>query len=115
MAAEGDRIIRYNYTGEDRRVPDDATHVIIDEASVRVIPEDAFSRNRNIVEVICDVNVKKVEKFAFNRCSSLRRVIMPGVEVVEVGAFNSCTSLVCRKIAMCMYSDTHTAYALPVS
>jgi len=90
MAAEGIR--RFNYTGGDRRVPDDATHVTIDE-SVRVIPARAFYGNRHIVEVICHENVKKIKEFAFAECPSLIRVIMPGVEIVEGGAFNSCEAL----------------------
>eukprot|EP00984_Skeletonema_dohrnii_P031054 scaffold23095_cov133-Skeletonema_dohrnii-CCMP3373.AAC.1 len=90
--AEGDHIRRYNYTGEDDEVPDDATHVTI-AASVTVIPEDAFYGNRNIAEVIFDENVKKVEDYAFNWCPSLRRLIMPGVEIVEDEAFNYCEAL----------------------
>eukprot|EP00984_Skeletonema_dohrnii_P000695 scaffold211_cov83-Skeletonema_dohrnii-CCMP3373.AAC.1 len=94
MAAEGDHIrrVHYNYTGADDEVPDDATHVTI-AASVRVIPEEAFRDHRNIVEVIFDVNVKKVEEYAFNWCPSLRRVIMPGVEIVEYRAFDWCRAL----------------------
>jgi len=94
MAAEGDHIRRYNYTGEDRRVPNDATHVTI-AASVRFIPEEAFHDHDhlNIVEVICDLNVKGVGRGAFQNCLSLRRVIMPGVEVVERSAFNCCCFL----------------------
>eukprot|EP00984_Skeletonema_dohrnii_P012628 scaffold5150_cov150-Skeletonema_dohrnii-CCMP3373.AAC.2 len=88
----GDRIIRFNYTGEDRRVPDDATHITVDQ-SVRVIPENAFRGNDNIVEVICDVNVKGVGGCAFDLCLPLRRVIMPGVEVVEEEAFLCCRAL----------------------
>eukprot|EP00984_Skeletonema_dohrnii_P005524 scaffold1947_cov116-Skeletonema_dohrnii-CCMP3373.AAC.5 len=92
MAAEGDNIMRFNYTDEDRRVPHYATHVTVD-ASVTVIPENAFDGNRNIVEVICDLNVKKVERWTFEDCPSLRRVIMPGVEVVEPEAFIECEAL----------------------
>eukprot|EP00985_Skeletonema_marinoi_P016679 scaffold8993_cov207-Skeletonema_marinoi.AAC.35 len=92
MAAEGDHIIRFNYAGEHVVLPDDATHITID-ASVRVIPEDAFLGNRNIVEVICDVNVEKVGEGAFRFCRSLRRVIMPGVEVVERCTFWNCRAL----------------------
>eukprot|EP00577_Skeletonema_sp_RCC1716_P020745 CAMPEP_0113427974 /NCGR_PEP_ID=MMETSP0013_2-20120614/31613_1 /TAXON_ID=2843 ORGANISM="Skeletonema costatum, Strain 1716" /NCGR_SAMPLE_ID=MMETSP0013_2 /ASSEMBLY_ACC=CAM_ASM_000158 /LENGTH=299 /DNA_ID=CAMNT_0000316487 /DNA_START=82 /DNA_END=981 /DNA_ORIENTATION=+ /assembly_acc=CAM_ASM_000158 len=92
MAADGDHIRRYNYAGEDDEVPDDVTHITVDK-SVTVIPEDAFSRNRNIVEVIFDENVKGVEECAFYMCPSLRRVIMPGVEVVERSAFNCCEAL----------------------
>eukprot|EP00985_Skeletonema_marinoi_P014762 scaffold7522_cov202-Skeletonema_marinoi.AAC.17 len=92
MAAEGDHIRRFNYTDEDRRVPRNATHVTIAK-SVRVIPAWAFSGNHNIVEVICDVNVKGVEGGAFAFCRSLRRVIMPGVVVVEASAFMNCKAL----------------------
>ncbi|KAK1737809.1 hypothetical protein QTG54_011581 [Skeletonema marinoi] len=92
MAAEGDHIRRYNFTGEDDEVPDDVTHVTI-AASVTVITEDTFLRHRSIIEVVCDVNVKKVEEFAFTRCPSLRRVIMPGVEIVERYAFYECDAL----------------------
>eukprot|EP00985_Skeletonema_marinoi_P025635 scaffold18984_cov211-Skeletonema_marinoi.AAC.3 len=91
---------RYNYTGEDEEVPDDATHVTVDK-SVTVIPVLAFSDNPNIEEVVCDVNVKKVEDSAFFRCRSLRRVIMPGVEVVEREAFYNCpvlTDVECGKL-----------------
>eukprot|EP00985_Skeletonema_marinoi_P014770 scaffold7522_cov202-Skeletonema_marinoi.AAC.25 len=92
MAADGDHIRRYNYAGEDDEVPDDVTHITVDK-SVTVIPEDAFDGNRNIVEVICDENVKGVEECAFYMCPSLRRVIMPGVEIVEWGAFAGCEAL----------------------
>eukprot|EP00985_Skeletonema_marinoi_P016681 scaffold8993_cov207-Skeletonema_marinoi.AAC.37 len=91
MAAEGDHIIRFNYTGE-HVIPHDATHVTID-ASVRVIPEDAFISHPNIVEVICGPNVEKIETRAFVGCPSLRRVIMPGVEIVEQCAFTDCKAL----------------------
>jgi hypothetical protein len=92
MAAEGDHIrrVNYNYTGADDEVPDDATHVTV---SVTVIPENAFQGHPNIVEVICDVNVKGVEGAAFDCCPCLRRVIMPGVEVVEENAFTGCEAL----------------------
>eukprot|EP00984_Skeletonema_dohrnii_P028546 scaffold18581_cov183-Skeletonema_dohrnii-CCMP3373.AAC.4 len=56
----------FNYTGEDDEVPDDATHITVDK-SVTVIPVLAFYGNRNIVEVVCDENVKKVERAAFDR------------------------------------------------
>eukprot|EP00984_Skeletonema_dohrnii_P021466 scaffold10729_cov91-Skeletonema_dohrnii-CCMP3373.AAC.9 len=92
--------MRYNYTGEDRRVPHDVTHVTVDQ-SVRVIRRRAFYEHPNIVEVICHVNVKKVGEGAFNNCPSLRRLIMPGVEVVEQCAFTECvvlTDVECGKL-----------------
>ncbi|KAK1737822.1 leucine-rich repeat domain-containing protein, partial [Skeletonema marinoi] len=93
MAAEGDHIRRFNYTGADGQViPRNATHITIAK-SVTVILPDVFHGNRNIVEVVCDVNVKRVEEGAFTACSSLRRVIMPGVEIVERFAFTGCRAL----------------------
>ena len=38
-------------------------------------------------------NVELVEEYAFNKCHSLRRVIMPGVKIVERWAFEDCRSL----------------------
>eukprot|EP00984_Skeletonema_dohrnii_P021460 scaffold10729_cov91-Skeletonema_dohrnii-CCMP3373.AAC.3 len=118
-AEEGDNVRWYNYTG-DRRVPDDATHVTVD-ASVTVIPEDAFRRHRNIVEVICGPNVEKIESGAFNGCQSLRRVIMPGVEIVESCAFQWCfalTDVECDKLEIIRYaafaaSDSLSSINLP--
>ncbi|KAK1737797.1 hypothetical protein QTG54_011569 [Skeletonema marinoi] len=93
MAAEGENMRWYDYNGEDRRaIPLDVTHVTVD-ASVTVIPAWAFHDHLNIVEVICDLNVKGVGRGAFNSCTSLRRVIMPGVEVIERGAFVFCKAL----------------------
>ena len=80
MAADG----YYAYTGG--RIPPDVTRVRIDK-SLTVIPAGAFAGNHNIREVDCHVNVKRVKERAFFMCSSLKRVIMPGVEVVEKFAF----------------------------
>jgi len=88
MAAESERW--FNYTGADDEVPDDVTHVIV---SIRVIPANAFRGHPNIVEVIFDLNVQKVERLAFHACTSLRRVIMPGVKIVEEHAFLACKAL----------------------
>ncbi|KAK1737837.1 hypothetical protein QTG54_011609 [Skeletonema marinoi] len=77
--------------GDDEVIPRDATHVIV--ASIRVIPAQAFFGNPSIIEVICDVTVKEVGEGALKWCQSLRRVIMPGVEVIERGAFNCCVNL----------------------
>eukprot|EP00985_Skeletonema_marinoi_P008321 scaffold3749_cov98-Skeletonema_marinoi.AAC.1 len=49
--------------------------------------------NRTIEEVKCHDRVKTVEEYAFRNCPSLRRVIMPGVEVVERYAFRNCKAL----------------------
>jgi len=81
----------YIYNGREA-VPRHVTRVRIHE-SLTVIPASAFEGNRNIREVDCHDRVKKVGGSAFRYCRSLRRVIMPGVEVVERQAFEFCTAL----------------------
>eukprot|EP00986_Skeletonema_menzelii_P018680 scaffold26677_cov188-Skeletonema_menzelii.AAC.4 len=91
MAAEGDNIIWFIYTGADDEVIDDeATHVIV---TARVIRAWAFASHPNIVEVICNDDVEKIEGAAFAYCYSLRRVIMRGVKVIEEYVFNWCVAL----------------------
>ena len=94
MAAEGNVVIvRYIYRGEVGEViPDDVTHVIVAE-DVTVILREVFWEHRNLVEVICHDKVEKIERLAFCRCRSLRRVIMPGVKIAEESAFFYCLAL----------------------
>jgi len=88
MAAE-----YFTYTGRDGDIiPPDVTRVRIDK-SVKVIPASAFYGRRNIEEVDCDVGVETIEEWTFAFCTSLRRVIMPGVRVVSGGAFCGCKAL----------------------
>eukprot|EP00986_Skeletonema_menzelii_P015770 scaffold12636_cov88-Skeletonema_menzelii.AAC.5 len=90
-AEEGGDIIWFTYTGADGEVIDDeATHVIV---TARVIRANAFFKHRNIVEVICNEDVEKIEEWAFLKCQSLRRIIMRGVKVIECSAFNCCEAL----------------------
>ena len=90
MAAEGgNNIVWFTYTGQEE-IPDEATHIIVD---VRTIPRRAFYCHRNIVEVICHEDVKQIGKDAFIECPNLRRVIMPGVKVVEWRAFQHCEAI----------------------
>ena len=99
MAAEGD-VIAFIFTGDVDIIPQNATHVYIHE-SVSVIPVMAFYRHRCIVELICHMGVKRIEREAFFRCPSLLRVIISGVEVVERGAFMNCravTYVECEKL-----------------
>ncbi len=114
MAAEGgdNIIVRFTYTGEEGEVvPRDATHVFVD---VTTIPARAFDRHRNIVEVICHDRVEKIEASAFFSCPSLKRVIMPGVTVVGVRAFNNCEALTdveCGKLEIikrAAFEDCHS-------
>eukprot|EP00986_Skeletonema_menzelii_P018683 scaffold26677_cov188-Skeletonema_menzelii.AAC.7 len=91
MAAEGGSIVWFTYTGADGEVIDDeATHVIVQARVIRAI---AFHRHPNIVEVICNDDVEKIEEYAFFKCPSLRRIIMRGVKVIEWSAFKWCTAL----------------------
>ena len=84
MAAEGGRV------AAAEAIPREATHINV---LARVIPECAFRGHPNIVEVICHESVEKIERGAFSGCRSLRRVIMPGVKIVECRAFDSCRAL----------------------
>jgi len=85
--------MRYIYRGEEGEViPQRATHIFVHE-SVTVIRAQAFEEHPNILEVICHENVEKIERYVFFRCPFLRRVIMPGVTIVERGAFTGCDDL----------------------
>ncbi|KAK1733346.1 hypothetical protein QTG54_015905 [Skeletonema marinoi] len=89
MAADG----WHTYYGRDGEIiPPGVTRVRIDE-SLTVIPAAAFRANRKIEEVKCHDRVKTVGGSAFVNCPSLRRVIMPGVEVIEQYAFCDCKAL----------------------
>ena len=91
MAADGDNIIWFTYTGAERElIPDEATHILV---LARVVRARAFFMHHNIIEVICDEMVEKIEERAFDDCTSLRRVIMPGVKIVEKYAFWNCSAL----------------------
>jgi len=94
MAVRGDNnFMRYVYMGQEGEfIPLGATHIIVHE-SVTVIRARAFRMHRNIVEVICHDNVEKMKESAFYKCRSLKRVIMPGVTIVEEVAFYSCGAL----------------------
>ena len=95
MAAEGNNNIRrYIYRGEEGEViPRDGQIIVIVHKDVTVILANTFNRRSNIIEVICHENVEKIEERAFQLCTSLRRVIMPGVKVVERWAFYGCYAL----------------------
>ena len=91
MAAEGDNnFVRYIYRGEDgEHIPFHATHIIVRE-DVTVVLAEAFYEHPNIIEVVCHDKVEKIGEEAFYWCWNLRRVIMPGVKIVEERAFNWC-------------------------
>ncbi len=84
---------------EGEFIPRGATHIIVHE-SVTAIRAGAFFEHPNIVEIICHEKVEKIEEEAFYGCPSLRRVIIPGVTIVEAGVFNNCalTDVDCGKL-----------------
>ena len=72
--------------------PQHVVNAIIDE-SVDKIDDDAFRGNPNLKSVACHDRVLKVSGWAFGNCSSLQRVKMPGVEIIEGCAFHGCKNL----------------------
>ena len=67
MAAEGNNIRRYIYRGEAGEViPRDGHNIIVTvHEGVTVILARAFRGYRNIVELICNEGVEKIERYAF--------------------------------------------------
>ena len=95
MEVEGGNIRWFTYTGTED-IPGDVTHLIVDnlEAVPARLFEDGYPDGHpNLREVICRDVVKKIGEWAFCGCENLRRVIMPGVEVVENNAFQWCDDL----------------------
>ena len=104
MAAEGD-IIRGIFAGEEQPVAvehqyggvrsiilPNITHLSICQ-SLTFIPQFAFYYHPDIIELNCHKNVKRIEGRAFTKCISLKRLIMPGVEEVEIDAFGDCEAV----------------------
>ena len=96
MAAMDDNnFMRYVYRGEERvnvLIPREATHITVAEDCI-FVRAYAFWRHPNIVEVSCHDKVERIEREAFYGCTRLRRVIMPGVKIVEGLAFGDCKAL----------------------
>jgi hypothetical protein len=82
------------YTGGEQAVPDGVRRVRV-HRSVKIIPQMAFrfrhSRLIYYVELHDEIDI--IERYAFDKCISLRRIKLLGVKVVEFRAFNNCTFL----------------------
>jgi hypothetical protein len=107
MADVGDNdFMKYIYRGEeDEIIPDGATHIFVGE-DITFVRAWAFLRHPSIIEVICHEGVEKIERSAFAQCPNLKRVIMPGVKVLENGAFYNCRALTdveCGKLEIIGY------------
>jgi hypothetical protein len=91
-------IIMADQAGEDIFVytggiaPQHVVNAIIDE-SVEEIDNEAFYRHPNLQSVVCHAGLLKVGTKAFQNCSSLQRVKMPGAKIIETFAFSCCRSL----------------------
>eukprot|EP00984_Skeletonema_dohrnii_P006845 scaffold2435_cov92-Skeletonema_dohrnii-CCMP3373.AAC.9 len=88
--ADGGNI--FIYLGGDQEVPLNVEHVVIDR-SVKIIPAKAFYDRRELVSVKFHDGVEVIEKYAFARCKSLRRLKLAGVREVRHMAFYDCISL----------------------
>lgn len=80
------------YTGREQVVPLNVTNVIIDP-SVKVIPRGAFLNRRHLISVQMHDGVERIEEGAFQYCTSLREINLRGVKFIEFMAFLSCESL----------------------
>jgi hypothetical protein len=75
------------YTGG--RAPQHVINVIIDK-SVKEIDRQAFYNNRNLRSVECHDGVERIGRHAFCSCPLLRQIKLPGVKLIEQGAFSNC-------------------------
>ena len=88
-----EEIISYIYRDEvGEIIPREATHIFVGD-DVTFVRARAFYCHCGIIEVICHDRVEKIEREAFDGCLNLRRVIMPGVKIVEEYAFYVCKEL----------------------
>eukprot|EP00984_Skeletonema_dohrnii_P007144 scaffold2577_cov104-Skeletonema_dohrnii-CCMP3373.AAC.6 len=86
---DGDRNF-YLYRGG--RAPQHVTHVRIDK-SVEAIEENAFDGCEHLVQVVTHDEIRRVGKWAFRNCKSLRRINLKSVVEIGVMAFVVCGNL----------------------
>jgi hypothetical protein len=81
------------YTGGEQRVPRDVKRVRIAE-NVDIILARTFLDRRQLIEVEGHNKMKKIEQYAFDGCTCLRRVTkMSGLIEIEAEAFSCCSDL----------------------
>ena len=61
--------------------------------NLTTVPAYIFSECENLKSVVLPETVKDIYDYAFENCSSLEAIEMPGVTHIFEGAFNACTSL----------------------
>ena len=74
------------------RAPQHVTHVLIDR-SVDEIEDDAFYECYNLVQVDTHNGLRKIGKFAFYYCTSLRWINLKSVVEIDERAFCKCINL----------------------
>ena len=81
------------YTGKGCSVPKDVT-IVRFHPSVIEVSVGAFRDCKQLREVVCNVGLQKIGKFAFYYCTSLLSIRLPST-VTEIGksAFRSCIQL----------------------
>ena len=74
------------------RAPQHITHVLIDK-SVDEIEEKAFDHCRRLVQVDTHDGIRRIGRFAFRNCISLRQINLKSVVEIDEWAFSTCTNL----------------------
>ncbi len=74
------------------RAPQHITHALIDE-SVDEIEDNAFNGCENLVRVDTHDGIRRVGRFAFCRCRSLRCINLKFVVEIGSKAFSGCKNL----------------------
>ena len=74
------------------RAPQHITHVLIDE-SVDEIEDKAFENCRRLVQVDTHNSLRRIGKWAFRNCTSLRRINLKFVVDIDDQAFHACADL----------------------
>ena len=67
--------------------------IICFDGSVTTIPAEFLLGNLNIVELICEPGVKRIEEAAFAYCRRLQRVVLFGAKDVEAHGLVACEAL----------------------
>ena len=76
------------------RAPQHITHVLIDN-SVNEVEEEAFRDCKHLAQVETHDGVRKIGKWAFFKCESLRQINLKSAVEIEEMAFYECDNLEC--------------------
>ena len=74
------------------RAPQHITHVLIDK-SINEIEDDAFYNCQRLVQVETHDGIRRVGKYSFYYCTSLRRMNLKSVVEIDENAFDRCVNL----------------------